>query len=187
MQYEIREIGPERKQDLLLPNEPFEIYGQMTPLFDGEKWTYRTRELPPEVRSTMCFPDEAYDYDALKEDHLFVGAYRDGACVGLAIYQLDWMRYLYLEDLKVNTACRGSGIGRALIEKGMELARVHGYRGVYTIAQDNNLAACRFYLGCGFEIGGLNTHTYRGTRQEGKSDIYFYRDAEAQSKPEKQK
>ena len=38
----------------------------------------------------------------------------------------------------------------------------------------NNLNACLFYIGCGFEIGGLNTRVYEGTKQEGKSDIYFY-------------
>ena len=57
-----------------------------------------------------------------------------------------------------------------------ELAREKGYRGIYVIAQDNNLGACLFYLKCGFRIGGFDTEIYRGTAQEGKSDIIFYLD-----------
>lgn len=47
---------------------------------------------------------------------------------------------------------------------------------VYTIGQDNNLAACLFYLEHGFEIGGFDNRCYRGTSQENKTNIYFYRD-----------
>ena len=49
-------------------------------------------------------------------------------------------------------------------------------RGLYTQGQDNNLGACRFYLKAGFRIGGLDTEVYKGTNQEGKADILFYRD-----------
>ena len=84
-------------------------------------------------------------------------------------------RYLYLYDLKVNGAYRGQGIGKQLIDAGMEIARTQGLIGVYTIVQDNNLAAARFYLKSGFAIGGLNTRVYDGTRQADKPDIYQYK------------
>ena len=48
--------------------------------------------------------------------------------------------------------------------------------GLYTIGQDNNLNACLFYLSCGFQIGGFDNKVYKGTSQEGKSDILFYLD-----------
>ena len=51
-----------------------------------------------------------------------------------------------------------------------------GYRGVWVVAQDNNLAACRFYLKNGFVLGGLDTQVYRGTAQEGKADVHFYKE-----------
>lgn len=50
--------------------------------------------------------------------------------------------------------------------------------GLWTIGQDNNLAACLFYVNNGFRIGGLDTDVYIGTKQEGKADIYFYKDTE---------
>ena len=65
-------------------------------------------------------------------------------------------------------------MGRRLITEGQKIAHEMGLIGQYTIGQDNNLNACLFYIGWGFEIGGLNTRVYEGTKQEGKSDIYFY-------------
>ena len=122
----------------------------------------------------MTFPEEHYCFEERAERRIFVGAYEGETCVGLALWEREWHRYLYLSDLKVSRACRGRGVASALIEEGKRLAGALGLRGLYTIAQDNNLAACRFYLKCGFEIGGFNSHVYRGTAQEGKADIYFY-------------
>lgn len=63
-----------------------------------------------------------------------------------------------------------------MIEKSKDVAVEHGYRGLYTQGQDNNLGACLFYLNNGFVIGGLDTHVYTGTSQEDKKDILFYCD-----------
>ena len=85
---------------------------------------------------------------------------------------------MYLSDLKVNAAARGKGVGKALIRAGLEAAKERGYRGLYTIAQDDNLNACLFYLGAGFAIGGFDNRAYGGTSQAHKADILFYLDAE---------
>lgn len=61
-------------------------------------------------------------------------------------------------------------IGLAIIQKGS------GYLGLYTQGQDNNLGACLFYIKNHFYIGGFDTNVYKGTKQEGKSDIIFYCD-----------
>ena len=81
---------------------------------------------------------------------------------------------MYLADLKVMKAYRRFGHGQALIKQGLIEAQSLGYKGVFTIGQDNNLGACKFYLKQGFEIGGFNNYDYDFTQQEGKSDIYFY-------------
>lgn len=174
MEITVRRIEKDREADIRLPNEPFSIYGQMIPHYDGENWSFDTVRLPQEQVHDMVFPDENYDYDAMAENSIFMGAYEGQQCVGLAIYQHSWNKYLYLYDLKVNAACRGRRIGEKLIAAGRELARENGYRGLYTVGQDNNLGACSFYIRCGFEIGGLDTRVYQGTSQEGKRDILFY-------------
>lgn len=67
-------------------------------------------------------------------------------------------------------------MAKRLLEKADEVAASKGYNGIYTQGQDNNLGACLFYINSGFHIGGLDTNVYKGTKQEGKADIIFYRD-----------
>lgn len=169
-----RIIDKSRAADINLKNDEFEIFGRLIPRYDGEKWSF-SQEIFPKV-DKMRFPDENYDFDEMPANTVFIGAYDGEKCVGLAVLQDDWFKYMYLNDLKVCGDCRGRGVGRLLIEKCLETAKERGYIGVHTVGQDNNLAACRFYLKNGFEIGGLDNRVYRGTVQADKSDIHFYRD-----------
>ena len=166
----IRNMTP---ADTFPKNEPFPLFGRMIVRYDGTSWTYTTEEFPPSARSEMVFSEEEYDLDAA--DFFYTGAFDGDTCVGLAVWQRDMFRYLYLYDLKVSGAYRRHGVGKLLIDAGMEIARGQGLIGVYTIVQDNNLAAARFYLKSGFAIGGLNTRIYDGTSQADKRDIYLYK------------
>ncbi len=169
---EIRRIDGSRGKDARLPNQPFTLWGRLVPALREGKWTYsvekweRTRE--------DCFPDE--NYDPATDDAAFLGAYDGDTCVGLAVLRREMFRYLYLDDLKVDRAYRGQGVGALLIGACLEEARRLSLRGVYAICQDNNLSACLFYLRQGFEIGGFDNRSYRGTSQEDKANLFFYRD-----------
>jgi len=173
---EIRSIDAEHKQDINIPNEPFSLFGRMIPSYINEQWQYSIARFKEEEICEMCFPDENYDYVKLSKNSIFVGAYDDDKCIGLAILQHAMMKYMYLYDLKVNIDYRGLQIGKRLIEMAKKVAVDQGYKGIYTQGQDNNLGACLFYLKNGFVIGGLDTHVYTGSSQEGKSDILFYLD-----------
>lgn len=170
----IRIIDKEHSADIHLPNQPFALFGRLIPSYAEEQWSYK-EELFPEVRE-MCFPDENYNFDHLSENSVCIGAYDGEQCIGLAIMKQAWFQYMYLEDLKVNRAYRGKKAAALLLEGAKEVAKEHGYKGIYTVGQDNNLAACRFYIKSGFVIGGLDTKVYQGTQQEGKRDILFYLD-----------
>ena len=170
---EIRIIDKEHKSDINIPNEPFSLFGRIKVSRVEEKWSYELEHFAPENVTEMCFPDENYEYEAMS-DSVFIGAYDGEKCVGLAIIQPGFFKYMYLYDLKVNSDYRGQHVGRKLIEKVKEVAASQGYCGVYTQGQDNNSAACLFYLNSGFYIGGLDTNVYRHTKQEGKADIIFY-------------
>ena len=73
--YTIQRITEENKSDIHLLNEPFKIWGRMTPLFDGKAWSYQTKELPQEKQYEMCFPDFENNYDEMKSEYFFAGAY----------------------------------------------------------------------------------------------------------------
>ena len=171
---EIRTIDAAHKQDINIPNQPFQLFGRMVPYYQDKQWGH-TVELFDTV-SEMCFPDENYDFDEMSKNTTFLGAYDEDTCIGLAILQKGFFRYIYLYDLKVDQAYRGKGVGAQLIEQAKVVAKEAGYRGIYTIGQDNNLAACLFYIKNNFRIGGFDTEVYKGTNQEGKADIIFYLD-----------
>ena len=167
-------ISAENSRDINIPNEPFPLSGRIVPSLSEGQWSYRVER--SEAVTEMCFPDEHYDYDEMSKDCVFLGAYDEDRCIGLAVLRQGMFRYMYLEDLKVSRAYRGKGTGRALISAAGKIAVSAGYRGLYTIGQDNNLNACLFYLACGFRIGGFDNEVYKGTSQEGKADIFFYLD-----------
>ena len=167
---EIKIIDEKHKQDVNIPNEPFALSGRMIPSYTDGQWQY-TVEYADDI-SEMCFPDENYDYDEMKTNSVFVGAYADGKCVGLAVLQEAYFKYMYLYDLKVLKDYRKKGVATALMNKAMEICRL------YTQGQDNNLSACLFYIKNGFYIGGFDNNLYKGTPQEGKADIIFYLDCE---------
>lgn len=168
----IRRIDESHAQDARLPNEPFQIWGRMIPSLSDGKWSYTTIRL--DETSEECYPEE--NYDVTKDEGIFLGAYDGDTCIGVALFRKEMFRYLYLDDLKVSSASRGKGVGQKLIEAGMEEAKKLNLHGVYTIAQDDNLSACLFYLKCGFEIGGFDNRIYGGTSAEHEANIYFYKD-----------
>ena len=175
---EIRIIGEDHKADIRIPNEPFALFGRIIPSFDGERWDYRLVRFAPGNVSEMCFPDENYDYDSMK-DSIFIGAYDGETCVGLVLIQPAFFRYMHVSDLKVNGKYRRRRVGRRLIEKANEVAAAHGFRGLYLECQDNNPGAFLFYLDSGFYIGGLDTNVYRHTNQEGKANILLYSECDS--------
>lgn len=169
---EIRRLTKENAAELNLKNEPFAMPGKFIVERRAGMWCWRTELF--ENMETMVFPDENYDFEELSGKGVLLGAYEDGKCIGIAILQDYWLKYMYLYDLKVSASARGRGAGKALIRAGLAAAKERGYLGLYTQAQDNNLNACLFYLKAGFEIGGFDDHVYNGTSQEGKADIIFY-------------
>lgn len=168
----IRKLDAAHGTDARLPNEPFRLWGRVIPALEKGEWSYTVERFTQQTEDR--FPDEPYD--PAKDDAIFLAAYEDGRCVGLAVLRRDMFRYLNLDDLKVCAAYRGRGIGGALIEACMDEARRLGRIGVRVVAQDNNASACLFYLAHGFALGGFDNRNYRGTSQAGKADLYFYRD-----------
>lgn len=169
----VKQIDATHQADIHIPNQPFELIGKFLPSYQQGKWSYEVERFAPEDITTMCFPDEEYSIEEMS-DSIFLGAYDGENCIGLAILQPGFFKYMYLYDLKVNREYRGQQVGRQLIEAAKAVAIHQGYKGLYTQGQDNNLAACLFYMNVGFEIGGLDTKVYEHTAQEGKADVIFY-------------
>ena len=80
----------------------------------------------------------------------------DGAPLGFATIYWTWQtlyaaRVGVLNDLYVNAAARGSGTGRKLIERGLELCRERGAQKLVWETAPDNATAQRLYDGIGAE------------------------------------
>jgi len=172
----IRVIDKQHSADINIPNQPFELFGKLLPSYTNGNWEYQIIRFKDEEITEMCFPNENYDFDTLSSNSIILGAYDQEMCIGIAILQHAWNKYMYLYDLKVDINYRNKQVASLLIAEAKEVSKKHNYRGIFTQGQDNNLGACLFYLKNGFVIGGMDTNIYKGTLQEGKSDIHFYAD-----------
>jgi GNAT superfamily N-acetyltransferase len=78
----------------------------------------------------------------------------DGAVVGFALWFLNFSTWvgrhgIYLEDLFVRPTARGTGLGKALLAKLIEIARERGYGRVEWSVLDWNTPAHDFYRAMG--------------------------------------
>lgn len=81
-------------------------------------------------------------------------AERDGEVVGLAIWFLNFSTWtgkhgIYLEDLFVRPSARGTGLGKALLTRLIDIARERGYGRVEWSVLDWNTPAIDFYRSLG--------------------------------------
>lgn len=107
---------------------------------------YYETELPPEMY------DIAFNRMLAGSEHEFHGlvAEKDGTLIGLTHYLFHrhgWKvePVIYLQDLFVSDAARGTGTGRALIEAVYEVADKAGCPTVYWLTQDFNNNGRRLY------------------------------------------
>jgi [ribosomal protein S18]-alanine N-acetyltransferase len=86
-------------------------------------------------------------------NHLVI-AYVDGEPAGFVsgteIFHPDKeVPELFLNELSVDPAFRGRGVGRALVAELWEFARSRGCRGMWVLTDDDNVAATKTYAGAG--------------------------------------
>jgi ribosomal protein S18 acetylase RimI-like enzyme len=63
---------------------------------------------------------------------------------------------LFLNELGVDPAFRGRGMGKALVAELWEIARSRGCRGMWVLTDDDNVPATKTYAGAGGDRVGTN-------------------------------
>jgi GNAT superfamily N-acetyltransferase len=125
-----------------------EDYEQWLPLWDGYNAFYGrsgATALAPEI-TRMTW---ARFFDAYEPVHGLVAA-SDGQLLGLTHYLFHRSTtaiepVCYLQDLFTSNAARGRGVGRALINRVYEQARLAGSSRVYWQTHQTNLTAMQLY------------------------------------------
>ena len=95
-------------------------------------------------------------FDEVVDSHntLLLTACRNGHIVGvlvLALYPTLTGRKAWIEDVVVDNAERGAGIGRALVERAIAEASERGAVTLDLTSNPSRQAAHRLYRACGFE------------------------------------
>ena len=123
------------------------------------------------------YPPNEVDYTAYIDnaDQTVFFAYVDDQLAGEIVIRQWWNKFAYIEDIAVASRFRRSGVGRKLIERAIYWAKKKELPGIMLETQNNNVAACRFYERCGFELGGFDRHLYRALHPDTKEiALYWY-------------
>lgn len=79
----------------------------------------------------------------------------------LVVFRIPTGVRAWVEDVVVDRACRGQGIGEALLRKAVEVASAHGARTVDLTSRPARESANRLYQRAGFEQRDTNVYRYR--------------------------
>ena len=157
------------------PEQPIDVPGRFIVRFDGVRWSW-AEELLPEPR-LRTYPDDGYDtraYIDSAERAAFL-ALADGARIGSVRVCRRWNRTAFIEDIKVDRAWRGRGVGTRLMDAAVEWGRAQGLCGASLETQDWNILACRFYMKYGFELCGVDARLYDAfPHARGEQALFFY-------------
>lgn len=81
--------------------------------------------------------------------------------LSLTIYRVPTGLRSIVEDVVVDETCRRLGIGEALVQHAIDLAREAGANGVSLTSNPQREAANQLYLSMGFELRKTNPYFYR--------------------------
>ena len=98
----------------------------------------------------------------------------DGRCVGFAAVGFQpWNRRLTLWHLYVDAAARGQGVGRALVERVLNLGRDLGARHLWLETSNLNAPGVAAYAALGSRLTGIDRTLYDGTPAAGETALFF--------------
>lgn len=111
-------------------------------------------------------PPSADELRAIVESEastLLLARNENGKIVGsmtLAMFLIPTGRRAWIEDVVVDDAARGQGVGRLLNERALEIARKAGAKTVDLTSRPSREAANRLYKRIGFEQRETNVYRY---------------------------
>ena len=132
-------------------DELIEAFGRLIPQL--------SRSSPPPTAEVL---QEIVDSDAT---HLLVARDLDGRIVGsltLVLFRIPTGLRAWIEDVVVDDAARGQGVGEALNRYAIDVAAERGARSVDLTSRPSREAANRLYRRLGFEPRETNVYRYQG-------------------------
>ena len=140
--------------------------------FENEKLTYSIADVEPYEKESVA-QDTEYGFDEL-EPVVFL-AESNGRPAGRIRMLRWWNQFAYVDDIVVSPEFRGQGLGRSLLERGIQWARENDFPGVMLETQHDNVPACSLYRSCGFVLYGFDSGVYKAIQLETpETALYWY-------------
>ena len=123
--------------------------------------------LIPQLSRSSPSPDAAVlgEIVASPATHLLLARGSDGTVLGsltLVLFRIPTGLRAWIEDVVVDDAARGQGVGEALNRYAIDVAAEHGARSVDLTSRPSREAANRLYRRLGFEPRDTNVYRYQG-------------------------
>jgi streptothricin acetyltransferase len=172
MSITIREMDEDTIQFVKTYGSSFEVISKLMPHAENGKISYTIIDVPLYIKQ---YGPEEFDPPSYvsNPDRIVFYAYVDDQLAGQIRVSKHWNKYAYIDDIAVNENYRGQGVGRALMEHAIEWAKSKSFPGMMLETQNNNVAGCRLYARCGFELCGFDTHLYKAV-DPGTDEIALY-------------
>ncbi|HSB67171.1 MAG TPA: GNAT family N-acetyltransferase [Anaerolineales bacterium] len=161
MKISVEELNQRNVKDVNVCDGEFVIDSRLVLSFENNELHYSIIQIPA-TRKRYHIDDIDYTTYIDNINRVAYLAYLEGLTVGQIILRKNWNSYAYIEDITVDVHFRKQGIGKELISWAKQWARDRSLRGIMLETQDNNVAACKFYESCGFQLGGFDTYLYKG-------------------------
>lgn len=172
MEIVVRKMNQQESQQTHAFSRKSAVTSRLLLGFEGEKLVYTIVPVEPYERDVAA-TDGDYGFDDAGPTIFFAEV--DGKLAGRIRMMRWWNQFAYVEDLVVNPEYRGLGIGRLLLERGIQWARENGFPGVSLETQDDNVPACTLYESCGFVLSGFDRNVYKAINPNtGETALFWY-------------
>lgn len=123
--------------------------------------------LTPQLSSSSSPPtrEQLQEIVGSPASHLLIARGDDGTIAGsltLVLFRIPTGLRAWIEDVVVDGAARGQGVGEALNRFAIDVAAEHGARSVDLTSRPSREAANRLYRRLGFEPRETNVYRYQG-------------------------
>lgn len=172
MEILIRKIEKDESPQTKSFNRKSMVHSRLVLNIEDEMLTYNIVRVEPYERDYQA---EDVDYGFDNDSTTVFFAEVDGNLAGRIKMMKWWNQFGYVEDLVVNPEYRGMGLGRQLLERGIQWARENNFPGVMLETQDDNVPACMLYQSCGFVLSGFDRNVYKAINPNTKETaLYWY-------------
>ncbi len=157
----IRTMDEDTVQHVKKHGSSFEVRSKLVLSAEDGKISYTIVDVPPYIKQYGSEEVDSHSYLA-NPDRVIFYAHVDDELAGQIRVLKYWNGYAYIDDIAVEAEFRGRGVGRALMDRAIAWAKERKFPGLMLETQNNNVAGCRLYASCGFELRGFDTHLYKG-------------------------